>query len=51
MDANTGSGSAMAVPAAGKLRVEPTALPTQLFRLGSIALGWHPVIVPARAAA
>ncbi|SEM54872.1 hypothetical protein SAMN05192583_0587 [Sphingomonas gellani] len=32
-------------------RFEPTALPTQLFRLGRSTLGWHPIVVPARVAA
>ncbi|MBB4154146.1 hypothetical protein GGQ80_002056 [Sphingomonas jinjuensis] len=29
--------------ASEKLRLEPTALPTELFRLGAVTIGWHPV--------
>jgi hypothetical protein len=37
--------------ASGNVRLEPTVLPTRLYRLGKSTLGWHPVVVPARAAA
>jgi hypothetical protein len=33
--------------ASEKLRLEPTALPTRLFRLGATTIGWHPVLPPA----
>lgn len=39
------------VPARGNLRLEPTVVPTRLYRLGRDTLGWHPVLVPARAPA
>lgn len=34
--------------ASDDLRLEPTALPIKVFRLGPMTLGWHPVLVPAR---
>lgn len=33
--------------ASEKLRLEPTALPTQLFRLGATTIGWHPMMPAA----
>ena len=32
-----------------ELRLEPTAMPTRVFRLGSSTLGWHPVASPVLA--
>lgn len=36
--------------ASGNVRLEPTVLPTRIYRLGQAVFGWHPVGVPARAA-
>ncbi len=36
--------------ASENVRLEPTVVPTRLFRLGQSTLGWHPVLVPVRAA-